>query len=240
MVLRVALLLLCGALMAPAGVSTAHADGVRRSTRTQVRRGTRPARPQRRAIARARSQFALGVRQAERRRYWEAIRAFRRARRLHDSPAIRYNLAAALVEVGRPFEAYQLVRRIVREPGVHAMLRVSAAELERELERELVFVQVRLPRGAETLRLDQRRLPARELALSPGRHTLEALDGRRLVARQTLDFPPGTRATIPLAGIERADAPPEDPRPRRRRIIGGTVAAVVAMVAAGVAVAVAR
>lgn len=247
MPLRLALFLIGAAMVAPqGGVEIALADEVteqvtrgnkRLNQRVRGRRGRRVP-PQRRAIQRARSQFALGVRQAERRRYWEAIRAFRRARRLHDTPAIRYNLALALVEVDRPVDAYRIVRVLAREPGVSAMLRASAFELERELRRELVFVQVNLPRGAETIRLNSRVLQSDTLALSPGRHTLEALDGRRLVARQTLDLPAGTRATIPLKGIEYDREP--DPRPRRRRIIAVVAAAVAAVAGGAVAISVAR
>lgn len=237
MALRLALFLLGGAFIAPGGAPIASADDVAATTRSRGHRGRRVP-PQRRAIDRARSQFALGVRQAERRRYWEAIRAFRRARRLHDTPAIRYNLALALLEVDRPVQAYRLVRELAREPGVSAMLRASAFELERELRRELVFVQVDLPHGAETLRVDRRTLESDALALSPGRHVLEAWDGRRIVARQTLNLPAGTRATIPLKGIDYEREP--DRRPRRRRI-AVVVATAVAVIAGGaVAIGVAR
>lgn len=237
MALRIALFLVGCALIAPGGVEIASADDVVAPNVRGRGRGHVP--PQRRAIERARSHFALGVRQAERRRYWEAIRAFRRARALHDTPAVRYNLALALVEVDRPVQAYRIVRRLAREPGVSAMLRASAFELERELRRELVFVQVDLPHGAETLRVDRRRLESDALALSPGTHVLEALDGeRQLLARRTLNLPAGTRATIPLKGIEYERV--EDQRPRRRRIIAVVACAVAVVVGGSVAIAASR
>lgn len=99
-----------------------------------ITRPALPARPTPEEVVDARRLFAQGARFADRRRWGEALDAFRSAQRLVDHPITSYNVARALWQLGRYDDAvtelshFNLVYDLVRDRDLHDR---AAALMER-------------------------------------------------------------------------------------------------------------
>lgn len=96
-------------------------------------------------------------------RWTEAVDAFRAALALRDAPPIHYNLAAALVELGRHREALEHVEVVLASQETAANIRELAQALEARIEREAGLLVLELPEATEdaTLRIDDEEIDAR-------------------------------------------------------------------------------
>lgn len=104
------------------------------------------------SVARARQLFGEGVDQHEHRRYQEAVDTFRAVLAIRAAPAVRYNLALNLFELGQYPEADAQVQAMLADSQTPPPLRASAIELRTHMEERGGQLQVSVadgPAGAE-------------------------------------------------------------------------------------------
>lgn len=157
---------------------------------------------QRRAAARA--LFAEGVTFAHDEQWPEAADRFRRTMDLHPTPVVAFNLAAALVELGRLVEAAEHLRMTQRFPGAEEEVRREAEAMLAQIEPRIAHLRIdadALPRGAH-VEADGRVLTRAELGVElptdPGTHRfLVVLEGAT-VEERTMELGPGQHERIAL------------------------------------------
>ena len=110
---------------------------------------------------RARALFQSGVIQADRGNWSLAIRDFRAALDLKDSPNIQFNLARSLAQVGRIVEALELLDSVIADERSPTDVKLAAEPLRTQLRARLGRLRVSVEGG-----------------LAPG--TLVIVDGRPL------------------------------------------------------------
>ena len=138
----------------------------------------------------AREAFAEGITLAEERRWEEAAARFRTAMALHDAPAIRYNLASALFEMGELTEAWRLLAPVRADPETPPELSAHAQTLETQIRDLTGIVTVRVTGDATTVSVAMDGEPlasaelGRALAVEPGEHTFTATRDGAEVARR--------------------------------------------------------
>ena len=81
----------------------------------------------------AREAFSEGISLAEDRQWEAAAERFRAAMALHDAPAIRYNLASALFEMGDVREAWRVLEPVRNDPATPPELESHAETLETQI-----------------------------------------------------------------------------------------------------------
>ncbi len=141
--------------------------------------------------ARARSLFEEGVAHADAAEWREAARKFREAVALRDAPAVRYNLASALVALGEYAEAESIARALGDDPATPPDLRDRARELLGQIAENAGRLEVQL-RGATrgvTVRIDGEAADAsqvlHEFSLEPRGYTVVIeRDGREIERRE--------------------------------------------------------
>lgn len=165
---------------------------------------------------RARALFATGVEHTRSERWSEAARAFEDALALRDAPAIRYNLAAAQVELGRYREAADHLARVAADPETPPRIAAVATELEARLGREAGRLRIeRAEALADTsLAVDARPVDAARaedaVVVAPGAHVVTASRGPTEVARARVDVAAGERTHVFLGVGAGADGAPDD------------------------------
>ena len=147
--------------------------------------------------ASARALFEQGVTFADQNLWSQAADRFQRARALHGSPVIDYNLASALIHLDSLVEASELLRGITADEHVDSKLRQSAAARLAELEPRIarVIVHARRRRAGDMITLDGKALLPAQLdvavPINPGVHVAIATRAGQTVDRQTLEIPEG-------------------------------------------------
>lgn len=163
-----------------------------------------PARSQpadRRREREARALFERGIERADRRRWAEALEAFERSLAVMPRPTTRFNIAQALLRLGRhrdavaAFEAYLAAPEGDRDAGRAAEARALLAESRAHVG-TLTLTDV--PDGAEVL-VDGAAVPGagatRALTLDPGTRHLEVRAGAGRSERFDVALEAGARAT---------------------------------------------
>jgi hypothetical protein len=154
--------------------------------------------------ASARALFEEGVGHADRDEWADAADAFRRALSLRDSQVIRYNLASALVELGKLVEASELLHTVQADTRVDAALTQQAvdklAEVKPRIARLTIHVEAALPDlivelDDGVLTLSQLDVP---LTVDPGKHVVRERLGGALIDEQTAEFMEGGSGLITL------------------------------------------
>jgi len=173
-----ALSLLAASLAASAGVKAQDAGASASQQSTDDSRTTG-----------ARAHFQEGLRLADQGKWAEAAEAFRLALDLRATPGIRYNLAAALVELGRHREAAEQLDALERDISTTAELRQQSDELKARVEPQIGRVTIRVTGDTSVrVRLDNRDLDPSEigvaLPIEPGDHAVVATRDGEVVARQ--------------------------------------------------------
>lgn len=156
--------------------------------------------------ASARALFEEGVKLADAGQWNDAAERFQRALSLRDSQVIRYNLAAALVELGRVVEASEMLRQVQRGAGDDPELRTQA-------EQQLALANSRLARltirvegelGGREVSLDGRTLSSAlvgvAIPVDPGSHAVKLLAGDTELDAQSVQLPDGASTAITLSG----------------------------------------
>lgn len=155
--------------------------------------------------ASARTLFEEGIQLAEQGQWRDATDRFRRALALRDSPVIRFNLAAALAELDQVVEASELLRGLLRTPGLDATVQAQAEERLAQTSRRIakLHVQVTHPRDGSRVELDGRVLPPALLDVAmpvdPGSHSARLVHGDTELDLQQLDLAAGESGTLTLA-----------------------------------------
>ncbi|GAB5541041.1 MAG: tetratricopeptide repeat protein [Sandaracinaceae bacterium] len=135
---------------------------------------------------RARGLFEDGVAAGDEGDWATAVARFRASLALRASPVVAYNLASALVRVGRPEQARLQLDALLADSETDARVRQSARTLLEEVEAQLGRVRLEvesqppLQISVDGEPVDAR--PAVELHLAPGTHAIEvsADDGTSL------------------------------------------------------------
>lgn len=169
--------------------------------------------------AAARALFSEGRALADSQRWPEAADRFRRALALRPSPAIRYNLAVALDQLGQLVEASEQLRTAIREAPAPDRTRTAAEALLRNVEPRIGRLTIVLEGDADgvDVLLDGRPLSSALLGVGapadPGHHRVVARRGTAETSEET-DLEPGAAASItieaPAAG---ASGPLVEPGP---------------------------
>ncbi|MCG5056180.1 MAG: hypothetical protein KA712_24800 [Myxococcales bacterium] len=155
--------------------------------------------------AAARALFDEGLRCLDAGDWAAASDRFERARRLHASPRITYNLTTALVRLGRLVYASELLRELTGAAAVERSVQTAAQERLDQLQARLAWLTL-VVEGDLTdtrLELDGRLLDVAmvdvPLPVDPGEHTVRARrDGQALLSR-TVTLPEGQRLQVHLA-----------------------------------------
>lgn len=173
---------------------------------------------------RARALFAEGVAHTQAEAWEPAADAFERALALRPAAAIRYNLAAALVELGRYREAQTQLDAMNADPTTSASLRELGVTLEARVRAEAGRISVE--RSAELadaeVSIDEQPVDeewlAREIPVTPGAHVVEATWGGRTVGRTEVRVGAGERTHVVLSLSTIEVETPGTPPPQSRSI----------------------
>jgi hypothetical protein len=154
--------------------------------------------------ASARALFEEGVAYTDRDQWGPAAEAFRAALALRDSQVIRFNLASALVELGKLVEASELLHVVQADTQADPALKQQAADKLLEVKPRIASLSIHaeavLP-GLEvelddmTLTLAQLDLPLR---VDPGKHVLRERVAGALIDEQSVELIEGGNALITL------------------------------------------
>jgi len=155
---------------------------------------------------RARTLFRDGAAAAGEGRFSEAERLFREALELHDAPAIRYNLASVLVELGHYPEAREMALSLISGSDVPEELREHARELRAHVDAQAGFVRI-VTDGETDVTVDGRRVRdlSESLYLSPGEHVATGVRREHEVASVTFEVVTGETRRVELIGEDPAE-----------------------------------
>jgi hypothetical protein len=170
--------------------------------------------------AQARALFAEGVAHTQAHEWEPAADAFTRALALRPAPAIRYNLAATLVELGRYREASSRLAELVPDElpaNLAPLVDALGARIRREAGR--LSVRRAADLGDATVTLDDEALDERELTrqipVAAGSHSVAAIRDGAAVATASVSVEAGERVHVLLAltGADGRGEPEEPPPP---------------------------
>jgi hypothetical protein len=131
----------------------------------------------------ARQLFNEGLEFVEQEDWIQAEERFRRVLALRSSHVVAYNLASALVRLGRPVEAAELLRSILRAGDADAATREAAQQLLVETEPQIATLTIRVTGDMTGVRfaLDDKPLEltaqVQTISVDPGEHTVTAYRG---------------------------------------------------------------
>ncbi len=155
-------------------------------------------------LAEARRLFAEGVAHTQAQRWSEAAASFRAALELHAAAPIRYNLAAALVELHEYPEALQQLDAVLADESAPASITALARALLERIRGEaaMLTIAVEGDRAGAVVALDAEPLEeswlARELPVPPGAHTVTAIRDEQTVAEAEVTARAGESARVRL------------------------------------------
>lgn len=152
--------------------------------------------------ASARAQFEEGVKHTDAGAWSEAADSFRRALALRDSPVIRYNLGAALLELGQLVEASELMRSVQIDDSAGEALRRQAASKRELITPRLARLTVLLRGAGVTVELNGNSLAPEQLGVAltvdPGPQRVRALRGDQEVDVRELHLSEGQSEQLEL------------------------------------------
>jgi hypothetical protein len=135
------------------------------------------------SVDEARQLFGEGLEFVEREDWANAEDRFRRVLALRSSHVVTYNLASALMHLGRLVESSELLRAIVHDPAADATTLEAAKQLLTETEPRIGSLTIRVSgdtTGA-SLRLDDKPIdltgPVQTLSVDPGEHRVAVMHG---------------------------------------------------------------
>lgn len=172
-----------------------------------------PAEPDPAVLAEARRLFTEGVAHTQAQRWTEATTSFRAALELHAAPTIRYNLAAALVELGHHREATEQIDRVLADAETPPNIAELSRALSERIRRETAMLTIAIEGEAEGagVVLDSEPLEpawlAREIPVAPGAHTVSAVRDGQTVAEVEVTAAAGQTSRVRLV-VPAPGAPP--------------------------------
>jgi len=161
--------------------------------------------------ARARALFEEGVEFADQARWQEAADRFEQTLRIRSTAVVGYNLALALVNLGRLVEAQRYLEQIGHERTVDRRLRRDARRALADLTPRIGALTIHLDgdlAGVE-VRVGSREIPAdrigAEIAADPGRQVVVATLHGREVDRAEVTIRQGAPAEVTLHVVPTAE-----------------------------------
>jgi hypothetical protein len=153
----------------------------------------------------ARTLFQEGVALGDKGNWSEAADRFRRAYSLKPTAGIAFNLASALVEIGKLVEASELLEKVARDPAAAADLKSESEAKLAQLESRKAYLTLHIPNApTEGLRIqvDGHDWPTAAVGVAspvdPGSHALEATSPPDLSAHQSVQVAEGERRELTL------------------------------------------
>jgi hypothetical protein len=144
-------------------------------------------------VEQARQLFAEGLSAVEREDWVVAEDRFRRVLALRSSHVASYNLASALVHLGRLLEGSEQLRAIVHDPVAEAATRDAATQLLSEVEPRIGSLTIRVGGTLDGARLS---LDGRSIELTGQALTLSVDPGKHEVSLQRREAPTETKAVV--------------------------------------------
>lgn len=175
--------------------------------------------------ASARALFEQGVAHVDRDEWAPAAEAFRRALSLRDSQVLRYNLASALVELGKLVEASELLHMVQADAQAELSLKRQAAEKLAEIKPRIARITIHAEAALPELsvELDELEITLSQLdvplAVDPGKHLVRARLEGELIEELSAELSEGSSARISLR--------PPPPRPAPVPAVAAVTAPVV-------------
>ncbi|MFM2416092.1 MAG: hypothetical protein RL385_815 [Pseudomonadota bacterium] len=154
---------------------------------------------------RAREAFQQGVAYASQRNYARAVQEFELALALRPATSVRYNLAAALFELGRFPEAHGHLARVLAAPDLSVPIFNGAQDLSLALAPNLALLTVDVSAAGApeaVLRIDgyavDARVWGRPVALEPGEHVVELSAAQRTLVQKHVELTLGRTTDVSL------------------------------------------
>ena len=126
-----------------------------------------------------------------------AAQRFREALELKDAPAIRYNLASTLIELGEFQEADALLVQVLNNPESSEALSQSATQARGDVRARAAELRFTEP---QVTRVDGRFLPGdfvdKPMFLVPGEHVIEHVTGGRVVEQRVVQLAAASITTV--------------------------------------------
>ena len=137
-------------------------------------------------------------------RWAHAIEAFESALELRQAPAIRYNLAAALVESGRYRDAHEQLLALEADADTPENLAALSQTLREQLATEAGHLAIERPPALADTEVVLDTLPVAEavvhssIPVRPGEHRIAATRGNEMLAAVTVMAPAGELTRVLL------------------------------------------
>lgn len=156
------------------------------------------------SVQRARALFGEGVQQHEERQYQEAVDSFRAVLEIRASPAVRYNLALNLFELGQYPEADAQVQLILADSTTPPPIRDSAVELRQHMTERGGQISVTTedaPEGAE-VQVDGYVIedPSQPVRVIHGTHQVTVVHEGEEVGSQVVRVDVGANEAVTVSG----------------------------------------
>ena len=190
-------------------------------------------------LARARALFLQGVEFSDGGRWEAAAASFERALALRAAPAIEYNLASALIELGQFQRADRLLRGVLEHPEASEDLRRSAINARGDVRARAA--ELRFSRfGGGTVRVGGEAVAADEAVrpyfVVPGEHQVELVRGGSVTERREVEVVAASVTEVEFTSAEVAVAVSDPPEtrpidPTVAFLVVGSVLTVVAVTA---------
>ncbi len=164
-----------------------------------------------RATARTLFEEGLALLRAE--RWQDAATRFEKARALHPSPNITYNLTTALVRLGRLVEASEMLRDLGRDPGAPADVRAAGESRLAEIVPRIASLELQISGDTEgiAIALDGKPLTSTLLgvpiAVDPRPLELTIRRDGAVIEARTIDVGEGRRERVSIVLPVRDQAP---------------------------------
>ena len=161
-------------------------------------------------LARARSLFLQGVEHSDAGRWSVAAARFEEALAIRAAPAIEYNLASALIELGEYQRADRLLRQVLEHPESSEELRLSATNARGDVRARAAELRIR-GFGDAAIRVDGVIVPPEEAVrpyfLTPGSHRVELVRGEAVVSHREVEVTPASVTEVPFGPRSGASVP---------------------------------
>ena len=167
--------------------------------------------------ARARQLFTEGLEFADQGQWQQAAERFRATIRIRQSPAVAYNLAVALEQLGQLGEAATLLQTVVEDPDADRRMKQQARTLLRSVSRRVgrLTIELQSDLAGARVRIDSREVPPEQLGrpvpVDPGTRTVTLVRGTRVVERREVTVSEGGSESITLGRGDSGVAPTTDP-----------------------------
>lgn len=145
-------------------------------------------------------------------RFPEALAKYEEAVAAWDHPAIRYNIARALIALDRPVEAYENVEKALAYGAAPLKEQVfaEAQNYERLLRRQIAEMEVRCEQAGVRISVDGQEFltcpGARTVLLAPGSHQVVARRPGFLTMSRDVIVMPGPKASVDVRLLTLAEA----------------------------------